>query len=332
MYRRVLLLLCGIFLLAALLPAPGSTARDPREERIRKFGTSLGEEVVRDSGQPVPEGKRGSVVLRFVLLAGGGLVVLGGIHLLVTRIRERRRERETVRRYLTENLMTPSAVRDHLRRVIDSRTPVSLWIDSHFIKFSTRIESITRAGDGILLLSLSPAAGNEMIRKSGTVKIEYLYERVPYHFESSWEGEETEGGGVSHRIALPERIEFVQRRDAYRVEPPVSEPLFCTLPGKEMPELPVLDLGMGGFAVATRTRLQPGETIDSVKLAGSSLLPIQGTAKCIYEYSLPGEKSKFRYRYGFRFLRLGKGDDRRLSRYLTAQQVSDLSRRRAMEQ
>lgn len=331
MYRRALLALGGILLLALLLPASPSFAKDPREERIRKFGTSLGEEVVRDSGSPVPAGQRGSVVLRFVLLAGGGLVVLGGIHLLVTRVRKRRRERETVRRYLTEHLMTPSAVRDHLRRVIDSRTPVSLWIDSHFIKFSSRIESITRAGDAILLLSLSPAAGNEMIRKSGVVKTGYLYERVPYHFESSWEGEEAEGGGVSHRIALPKRIEFVQRREAYRVEPPVSEPLFCTLPGKEMPELPVLDIGMGGFAVAARTRLRPGETVDAAKLAGSTLLPIEGTAKCIYEYSL-GEKSKFRYRYGFRFLRLGKGDDRRLSRYLTGQQVSDLSRRKAMEQ
>jgi c-di-GMP-binding flagellar brake protein YcgR len=57
------------------------------------------------------------------------------------------------------------------------------------------------------------------------------------------------------RIRLPESLLRLQRRDFFRVRPPISKPAKCLVPygedGKQYESLRVLDLSVGGMAVMT---------------------------------------------------------------------------------
>jgi c-di-GMP-binding flagellar brake protein YcgR len=329
---RATLLAAGIAALLSFLPGPPAPAKETREERVRKFQDSLGQEVVRDSGLPVPPGKRGVVIEYAVLIAGGGIVLVVLVHTLLSRMRARREGEESRRTYLTENLMTPEAIADHLRRVTAGKIPMSAWIDEHFIRFSTRIEEIPEAEGAIAILPLSPGSGNEMLRNSKSVRFEYLYEKVPYRFESAWREERGHGGAFHHLCALPESIHFTQRRDYYRIEPPLSAPVACTFQQRGALPQDVFDIGLGGFSIVTSERFRPGEEANGCKIAGARLLPIEVSAKCIYELPLKDARSKFGYRFGFRFTRLPAGGAKRLTHFLSSQQVADLSRRKSMEQ
>jgi c-di-GMP-binding flagellar brake protein YcgR len=317
--------------MAVLAIASGVVGAETREERVRKFQGSLDEQVVRDSGKPMEGQERTAFTIQVILWVGGAVIVLVAIQQLVSRLSARRREAETVTRYLTENLMTPVAIRDHLSRVVEERIPLFVWIDDHFIKFSTHPDTLSDDRKSLVILPLTPAVGNDMLRTSKTIRVEYLYQRVPYHFECEWGGEEADRGSFVHRLALPEGISFTQRRDVYRIDPPLSSPVVCRIPGEEQPEMNVLDVSTGGFSVATSTRFKPGEEVPSFRFEGGTLLPVEGAARCIYELSLSESKSRFRYRYGFEFTRLADGCDRRIMVYTSKLQLSDLSRRREME-
>ncbi len=316
----------------ALLLVPCTPVQaDTRADRVRKFQGSLDEQVVRDSGKPLPPEEKAVFTAEAALWGGLTVAVLIGIQQIFSRLAARRREAESVTRYLIESLMTPGSVREHLARVIGDRIPLFVWIDDHFIKFSSHPDAITENGKELLVQPMTPAVGNDMLRTSSAVRIEYLYQRVPYHFECTWSGEESDRGSFIHRLALPEEIGFTQRRDVYRVDPPLSAPVSCRAGDSGQPAMNVLDVSTGGFSVATSDRFKPGEEVPSFRLEGGTLLPIEGAARCVYEMSLSESKSRFRFRYGFEFTRLADGCDRRLLIYISKLQLSDLSRRREME-
>jgi c-di-GMP-binding flagellar brake protein YcgR len=321
-------LLVAIALLAAVdRPLQAET----RADRVRKFQGSLEEEVVRDSGKPLPPEAQKAFTAEAALLAALLIAALVGIQQVISRIAARRREAESVTRYLTEQLMTPAAVRDHLARMVEERVPLSVWIDDHFIRFTSHPDSLSDDRRNLVVLPLAPAAGNDMLRASHAIRVEYLYQKVPYHFDSRWSGEESDRGSFVHRLAIPGEIGFTQRRDVYRVDPPLSAAISCRIPGADQPGMNVLDLSTGGFAVATSNRFRPGEEIPAFRLEGGTLLPIEGAARCVYEMSLSESKSRFRYRYGFEFGRLGDGCERRLLIYISKLQLTELSKRREME-
>jgi c-di-GMP-binding flagellar brake protein YcgR len=317
--------------LAALLLAARPAPADSPAERVRKFQGSLNEQVVRDSGKPLPPAEKTALTAEAALWIGAGIVLLFGIQRLVARFAARRRETESVTRYLTENLMTPAAVRDHLARTVESRIPLSLWIDDHFIKFSSHPDALSDDRMQLVILPLAPAVGNDMLRSSRAIRVEYLYQRVPYHFECAWEGEDNDRGSFVHRLTVPSRIDFTQRREVYRVDPPLSGAVSCRIAGAGSADMNVLDVSTGGFSIATSERFRPGAEIDSIRLEGGTLLPVEGAARCVYELSLSESKSRFRFRYGFEFTRLAEGCDRRILIYTSKLQLSDLSRRREME-
>jgi len=93
----------------------------------------------------------------------------------------------------------------------------------------------------------------------------------------------------------------------------------------------VLDIGMNGFSVATSARLRAGEEIAECRIEGGEMLPLALSARCVYEFAFPENTSKHRYRYGFSITRFAEGNGKRLSRFIANRQLSDLSRRKAME-
>ncbi len=324
--------LLPVALMALLgLLSSAAPAADTKEERVRKFQTSLGEQVVRDSGEELPADEKRSVLVRTVAAAAAGVALLAAASVLLARRRARKSEMEDTVRYLTENLLTPEAVRDHLARVADARTPLYLWIDDHFIKFSSQADGLRDGDEGLSILPVAPAGGNEMLRKSRTVRIEYLYQRVPYHLDTTWKTEEGDGGSFAHILAVPDAIRFTQRREHYRVEPPLRDAVVCRAVKRDLPEMGVLDVGMGGFSVATSARLRVGEEISPCRIEGGEMLPIELSARCVYEFTFPENTSKHRFRYGFAVTRLAEGNAKRLSRFITNRQLSELSHRKAME-
>ncbi len=329
--RRAPFLAVTAALLLAVVLSPMKLSADTPEERVRKFQSSLGEKVVRDSRQELAGEEKRSVLYRFGGIAAAAVVLLAAASVLLSRRRARKSEEESILRYLTENLLTPEAVRDHLQRVVTTRTPLYLWIDDHFIKFSSHADELRAGEDGLRVLPVTPASGNDMLRNSRHVRIEYLYQKVPYYFGSTWTSEQGDRGSFTHLLAMPARIEFTQRREHYRVEPPLVAPILFRVMRRDLPPMGVLDIGMSGFSVATSTRLRPGETFAECRIEGGVMLPLDVSARCVYEFTFPENTSKYRFRYGFAITRFTDGNTKRLAHFIASQQLVDLSRRKAME-
>lgn len=318
--------------IVGMLCVSAANAETARQKRIRELQRSIGGTVVGDASGDRLEGEEAQdVILRYAGFTLAGIVIVVGAYLVFSRISARRHEEAVELQYLTENLMTPDAVRQHLKRVATARTPISVWIDDHFIRFVSRLEDVSNVGNTLALQPLSPAAGNGMMRGAKQIRMEYLHQKVPYYFATTVTGERADRGSFMHEVALPEQILFTQRRDHYRVEPHLSAALLAEVSDREIGELSITDIGIGGFAIATSARFKPGEEVPGVKLRGGGLLPASVTAKCAYEVALPESSSRYRYRYGFEIVRFAESAEKRISLYLARLQMADLAKRREME-
>lgn len=318
--------------IVGMLCAQSAIAETARQKRITELERSIGGTVVGDASGDRLEGEDAQkVIMTYTAMTVAGIVVVVVAYLVFSRISARRHEEAVDLQYLTENLMTPGAVRDHLGRVAVARTPISVWIDDHFIRFVSRLEDISGGRTTIALQPLSPAAGNGMMRGAKQIRMEYLHQKVPYYFATTVTGERADRGSFMHEVGMPEQILFTQRRDHYRVEPHLSAALLAEVSDREIGELSITDIGIGGFAIATSARFKPGEEVPGMKLRGGGLLPASVTAKCAYEVSLPESSSRFRYRYGFEIIRFTESAEKRISLYLARLQMADLAKRREME-
>jgi c-di-GMP-binding flagellar brake protein YcgR len=134
--------------------------------------------------------------------------------------------------------------------------------------------------------------------------------------------EETRYEGLpALRARIPASVLRLQRRDAYRVVPPLGRPLLCLLPDPRDParahELRILDISCGGLALADgsgRLPLEVGMLLEncSLQLPEGGRVTFGAEVRSVTPHGAPGGTA----RYGLRFLELRPVTIARIQRYI----------------
>lgn len=120
--------------------------------------------------------------------------------------------------------------------------------------------------------AVDPVAQKRLLASKHIVFVGFL-EHIKVQFVARLAEASQHEGRPAFRIRMPESLLRLQRRDFFRVRPPISKPAKCLVPygeeGKQYESLRVLDLSVGGMAVLTypeKFDLPTGEAIENCYL------------------------------------------------------------------
>lgn len=175
-------------------------------------------------------------------------------------------------------------------------------------------------GEVILDCGANDALNHKILDASKVIFVTFQ-DRVKVQFTSEHIAKIRYDGRDAFRIELPESLLKLQRREYYRLETPISDPLKCivSLPDGKGVELTIADISVGGISVVNpppEIEMNPGELFPGCRIA----LPDIGTvvasieARNAHEVTL---KSGVRaMRCGCRFVDMPAGMQAMVQRYI----------------
>jgi len=219
-------------------------------------------------------------------------------------------------------------VRGLLRALIDQRSLVSAHIGGRDQSFPSAVLEVDEDDDWMLL----DASPNEASNRAATAASHLLcfaqLEKVRIRFRLDNIERIEHEGHVAFRAAIPTAIYYLQRREHYRLETPITDSPTCVIgfepdedgvPTRAPLKLRVIDISGGGLAVALPAG-SPLLEVGAVYARCELLLPDQAAvpvalAVCSQNrQTLPNGMEM--YRVGTRFEHLPRGADEAIQRYI----------------
>lgn len=168
----------------------------------------------------------------------------------------------------TEKITHAPQIIGLLRRVRDQRILLSVSVPGHGELFTSLLLEVDPERNRILLDELNPRAGHELVRETRQLRVHCQCQGVELGFACQVEIGQGKSGICYYRAALPEAINYLQRRGSYRVRVGLDLALFLQLPVDEttLIEGELFDLSMGGLGanVDTKLRLERGQILPCV--------------------------------------------------------------------
>ena len=240
---------------------------------------------------------------------------------------------ETVeRRYPFDWITTPDEIRKHLARGAESNLHIDVSLEDHAIKFSSIMVGFRRGDyDSMLIDTLIPMTGNRYIRESRNITVSYKIEGAEYIFRSRYLGKVMEQGFESLLITIPEVIERHQKRSAFRVSPPASDPI--TIHIREDWTEDLVDISVTGVSFFTsrdKSELPVGTVLDEVRF----ILPFSNydvrTSAVVrmFKENKAGVLTSGRNIVGLEFVNIPMGAGDKVSEYIMERQREIIRRSR----
>jgi len=189
----------------------------------------------------------------------------------------------------------------------------------------TTILAVDEDSGAIVLDRSIERAQNERIVAAGRVKCETSLDKIRILFDAAELEETTWRGDAALRAAIPPTLIRLQRREAYRMPTPVSNPVRTLLPltidaGGGIGVFPLHDISVGGIALLDN-KLQLGTTVGRV-IAGCRIeLPEIGPIATALEIrnslDLTLLNNKTSRRIGCQFVDISRGGLAAVQRYIT---------------
>ncbi|WP_045736962.1 flagellar brake protein [Xanthomonas sp. MUS 060] len=232
-------------------------------------------------------------------------------------------EEETDDRFMLTN---KRQIRQLLHSLINQRSQVSAHLSGRDQSFSTALLALDE--DSLLLdLSVNDAC-NQAAEQAQYLLCFAQLDKVRVRFRvQNQERVEVDGIG-GFRAPLPDSLYYLQRREHFRLETPVTESPMCILRLDEAnPEtellLRVLDISNGGLAVALSMTIAPNQSLPELQQSykGCELqLPdtpaIRLTLEVCNMYTSKLANGQETLRLGVRFVDLPRGADAAIQRYI----------------
>lgn len=154
-----------------------------------------------------------------------------------------------------------------LRRLRDQRVLLSVRVPGHSGLFNSLLLEVDPDRSLILLDELNPRQGHELVCQTGQLRVHCQCQGVELSFDCDVEVHPARSGISFYRAALPEAIDYLQRRSSFRVRVSVDLAVPVRLPLDKTTtavEAELYDLSLGGL----------GATLDSaVELKLGQVLP-----------------------------------------------------------
>ncbi|WP_045757975.1 flagellar brake protein [Xanthomonas albilineans] len=221
-------------------------------------------------------------------------------------------------------------IRQLLQSLINQRSQVSAHLSGRDQSFSTALLALDE--DTLLLdLSVNDACNNAAEQAEYLLCFAQLDRvRVRFRIQGQERGELDGIGGF--RAALPDSLYYLQRREHFRLETPVTESPMCILrlddanPPTEL-LLRVLDISNGGLAVAVAVAVavaiapdqplpQLQQSYKGCELQLPDTPPIRLTLEICNMYASKLANGQETLRLGVRFVDLPRGADAAIQRYI----------------
>jgi c-di-GMP-binding flagellar brake protein YcgR len=211
-------------------------------------------------------------------------------------------------------------IRMLMQALIDQRATLSAHPDGREQSFPSAVLEVDE--DGVLLDGSPMPAVNRSAANAGFLLCFAQVDKVMVRFRVEQPQQQEQGGHVAFRAELPEELYHLQRRELYRLETPVGDSPWCSVPdpaGGEPLRWRAVDISAGGIALLLPAEQQVFKL--QQRHAGCVLELPDGTAITtnLVVCSLVTRKQANgveQERVGLRFEALPRGADAAIQRYI----------------
>ncbi|CAN4279038.1 flagellar brake protein [Pseudoxanthomonas sp. LjRoot125] len=217
------------------------------------------------------------------------------------------------------------AIRQIMQSLIDKRALVSGCAMPRNHTFPTSLVEVLEDDDAILIDGSASETINRSIEEASHITCVSRLDRIHVQFRLQGLTRVMQGGQIAFRADLPESVLRLQRREFYRLQVPVTQPLECAIP-QHHPDgettydrYRVLDISGGGLALAVQAEnplLRPYKEFPGcmLHLPDSGPLSLRLMVKSLHsQLNQNGTES---WRAGCQFTDLPRGGDALLQRYI----------------
>jgi len=161
---------------------------------------------------------------------------------------KRDRPSEDLKVLSSEDLITPVQMRTNLEEIRKRKTNIITTIDERPGTFTTMLLELEKGNDHVVIDTLMPKQGNQIIENSNAIRLDYSFEGIMYCFDTRFM-ETVSGKFPSIKIAFPSIIKKVQKRKSFRISPTVDNPIKVKI--REDVTEKAADISEGGLSFYT---------------------------------------------------------------------------------
>lgn len=166
--------------------------------------------------------------------------------------------------------ITLSSIEDilHLLKKIQSKhSLLTITIETSDECYGSTILEVNRDNNYLVLDELYPVAGHNKIEKETNIAISANHAGAFVHFTAIVEATGENAKGAYYKIPVPEKVEYHQRRNTFRITASISKPIKVNLVNEDeiLLKAELRDISHGGVCLrvnaASHINFQNGDTI-----------------------------------------------------------------------
>lgn len=215
-----------------------------------------------------------------------------------------------------------------LRRIKDQRTLLSVRVPGHEGTFNSLLLEVDADRQFILLDELNPRAGHDLVAETRQVRVHCQCQGVELSFTCPVEIGQGREGISFYKAALPEYINYLQRRLNYRVRVTfdMTVPVHLPVDEEQIVDGQLFDVSVGGvgFNVGMQVQLERGQILDSCNIELSSKESLQTPLEIRFIQADPQQRIQ---RIGAAFVNLEPQQEHAIRRFVTQLERTILRRK-----
>jgi flagellar brake protein len=212
-----------------------------------------------------------------------------------------------------------------LQSLIDKRALISAYISPRNHTFPTALIGISPDQGSLLIDGSANDAINRSVTQAHHLTCVSQLDRIHVQFRLTGLSPLLVDGQIAFKAEMPDRVLKLQRREFYRLQVPVAEPVTCSVqtgPTSHSPEytdLRVLDISGGGIAVVVphgHPLFKPYRDLEDclLRLPDIDPIPVQLSVRNLFRQL--NQNGTETWRAGCQFTRLPRGADVLIQRYI----------------
>jgi flagellar brake protein len=212
-----------------------------------------------------------------------------------------------------------------LRQISEKHQLIRLLVKGESDVCVTSLLHVDPDGDTLILDRSVSREQNERIATAKQVRCETSLDKIRILFVLDGLGETTFEGGIALRAAIPKTLIRLQRREFYRMQTPLTNPVRAIIPlpaelGGGSAEFPLADISCGGIAILDNLH-RLGTTIGATLANCRMELPEIGVVTCSLQIrnslDMTLLNNKTTRRLGCQFADISRGSLAGVQRYIT---------------
>ena len=212
-----------------------------------------------------------------------------------------------------------------LRQIGEKNQLIRMLVKGESDVCVTSILEVDEDEDSIVLDRSIDFSQHERILEAGRVMCETTLDKIRIVFAADGLSEIRYQGGIAVRADIPPTLIRLQRREYYRMETPVTNPVRALIPlppelGGGSAVFPLHDISVGGIAVMDNTMQldnTPGRVIENCRIELPEIGPITTALEVRNSLDITLLNNKTSRRVGLQFTNISRGALAGVQRYIT---------------